>query len=55
VNAGGQAIVGNVTKGTGGESKSEGQPDAKHLTHAPGEALPSEIQADKEAEPVADS
>jgi hypothetical protein len=53
VNAGGQAIVGNVTGGSGGKRKSEERPDAKHLTHAPGETLPSEIQADRKALPIA--
>ncbi len=53
VNAGGQAIVGTVTGGTGGKEKSEEQPDAKQLTHAPGQTLPGEIEADKEPVPVA--
>ena len=52
VQAGGQAIVGTVTGGTGGKEKSEGQPDAKQLTHAPGETRPSEVQADKTTLPV---
>jgi hypothetical protein len=52
VQAGGQAIVGNVTGGTGGKIKSKEQPDALHLTHAPGQTLPSDIQAHKETVPV---
>jgi hypothetical protein len=55
VNAGGQAIVGTVTGGTGGKAKSEEQPDAKHLPHAPGETLPSDIETHAEAMPVASS
>jgi hypothetical protein len=46
VHAGGQAVVGMVTPGGGDQSKSQDQPDAKQLTHAP---QPSE---DKEREPV---
>jgi hypothetical protein len=49
VNAGGQAIVGNVTGGTGATGKSEERPDAKQLTHAPGETLPSEIEENRPA------
>ena len=41
VNEGGQAIVGNV-QGGGGETKTEGQPHAKQVTHAPGTPLPSQ-------------
>jgi hypothetical protein len=52
VNAGGQAIVGNVTGGTRAKGNSEEQPDAKHLTHAQVEALPSEVQAERENVPV---
>jgi hypothetical protein len=48
VKDGGQAIVGTVTGGTGRKEKSEEQPDAKQLTHAPGETLPSDIQAHAE-------
>jgi hypothetical protein len=47
--AGGRAIVGNLTRGTGGKAKSEEQPDAKHLTHAPGETLPSDIKTNPKA------
>jgi hypothetical protein len=51
VNAGGQAIVGNVeTPGDGAPSKSKDQPHA--LTHAPGATLPSEIEAKREAVPI---
>ena len=53
VNAGGQAIVVNVTGGTGAKAKLEDQPNAKHLTHAPGQALPSEIETEREALPIA--
>lgn len=53
VNAGGQAIVGSVTGGAGGKAKSAEQPDAKQLTHAPSETLPSNIEAHKRALPVA--
>jgi hypothetical protein len=51
VNEGGQAIVGNVTTGGGGIEKSEDQPHAKRITHAPGETVPSEIEAIKETVP----
>jgi len=50
VNEGGQAIVGNVTHQGGGSSpKSEGQPHA--LGHAPGTAMPSDIEAERQAVP----
>lgn len=52
VNAGGQAIVGNVTGGGGVKANSKDQPDAKQITHAPGEALPSDIEAHSETVPV---
>jgi hypothetical protein len=42
---GGQAIVGPVTQG-GVDTKKEKQPHAKPITHAPGEALPSEDTAE---------
>src|SRR5438309_2142140 len=45
VHQGGQAIVGAVTQGGGLSSKLEEQPDAKALTHAPGQTLPGEIEA----------
>jgi hypothetical protein len=48
VHAGGQAVVGVVEQG-GGQSKSQDQPDAKQLTHAPQQAMRSE---DKEREPM---
>jgi hypothetical protein len=55
VNAGGQAIVGNVgtpsSPGVGGQPKSEDQPHA--LTHAPGTTLQGTIEAEREAVPVA--
>ena len=44
VNEGGQAIVGNV-QGGGGETKTEGQPHAKQVTHAPGTPMPSQDEA----------
>jgi hypothetical protein len=52
VHQGGQAIVGVVTTGGGAQSKSEGQPHApRRITHEPGETLPSEIEAVREAVP----
>ena len=55
VQAGGQAIVGAVTAGTttggGGSNENERQPHA--LAYAPGEALPREIEAHREAVPLA--
>ena len=48
MHGGGQAIVGNVTGGPGAQPKSEEQPDAKQPTYAPGETLPSEIQAQRQ-------
>lgn len=54
VHQGGQAIVGAVTAGGEALSKSEGQPDApRSITHEPGETLPSEIEAVREAVPSA--
>ena len=52
VNAGGQAIVGNVSPGGGAKEKSEEQPHAKQLAHAASETLPSNIEAHKEPVPV---
>jgi hypothetical protein len=50
VHAGGQAVVGMVeTPGGGDRAKSEDQPHAKQITHAPQRAVWS---ADKEREPV---
>lgn len=46
VQAGGQAIVGNV-RGDRAKPKSEEQPDAKQLAHAPGQALPGQIEAER--------
>jgi hypothetical protein len=53
VNAGGQAIVGNVEAPVGGgpPQKSEDQPHA--LTHAPGATLQGIIEAEREAVPIA--
>ena len=51
VHQGGQAIVGNVTSGGGVSSKMEDQPHAPAITHEPGQTLPSEIEADREAVP----
>lgn len=54
VNQGGQAIVGNVTHPGGGSApKSEGQPHAKSLAHAPQPEMPGDIEAEREAVPVA--
>jgi hypothetical protein len=52
VHSGGQAIVGSVTGGAGVPSKSEEQPDARQLAHAPEPALRSQ-DAEREAVPVA--
>jgi hypothetical protein len=52
VNAGGQAIVGNVeTPGGGPPKKSEEQPHA--IGYAPGTTLQGTVEADREAVPVA--
>jgi hypothetical protein len=52
VNAGGQAIVGSVAApGVGLSPKSEDQSHA--LTHAPGTQMPSTIEAQREAVPIA--
>jgi hypothetical protein len=54
VNAGGQAIVGNVeTPGARAPEKSEDQPHAKQLAHAPVATLPSAIEAEREHMPIA--
>ena len=49
VHAGGQAIVGNVTHPEGGgvQKKTEEQPHAKTITHAPEQALPRQNQKRK--------
>jgi hypothetical protein len=47
-----EAIVGAVTGGTGVQTKSEEQPDAKQISHAPEPALRS-TDAEREAVPVA--
>jgi hypothetical protein len=50
VHAGGQAVVGMVqTRGGGDQPKSEEQPHARQITHAP---QPAVWSADKEREPV---
>jgi hypothetical protein len=55
IHSGGQAIVGAVNShippGGGGTAKTEHQPHA--LEHAQSEALPSEIEAHREAVPIA--
>lgn len=50
VHQGGQAIVGAV-QGGGAPPKSQEQPDAIAITHEPGQTLPSQIQAVREAVP----
>src|SRR4051812_38501486 len=53
VHAGGQAVVGTVEHRRGGDqSKSEDQPHAKHLAHAPQPAMRSEDE-EREREPIA--
>ena len=52
VNAGGQAIVGTVEAGGGVANKSEGQPHAKALSHAPVTPLRSE-DPERQLVPVA--
>jgi hypothetical protein len=54
VHSGGQAIVGAVTGGSGVQTKSKEQPDAKQLTHAPEPAL-RRADAERETVPVASS
>jgi hypothetical protein len=49
VHEGGQAVVGVVTPGGGDRQKSEDQPHAKQIAHAPGVTMPS---ADTPREPV---
>jgi hypothetical protein len=51
VHSGGQAIVGAVTQGGGVSSKLEDQPVATALSFEPGQTLPSEIEAVREAVP----
>jgi hypothetical protein len=54
VHEGGQAIVGSVEHpGGGSRPKSEDQPHAKQIAHAPIAPMPSTIEADREAVPVA--
>jgi hypothetical protein len=53
VHSGGQAIVGNVAPGGGVSSKLEDRPHAPSLPHEPGQTLPSEIEAIREAVPSA--
>jgi hypothetical protein len=53
---GGQAIVGNVSasaEGVGARKKTEGQPHA--LGYAPGVEMPRQIEAEREALPIAGS
>jgi hypothetical protein len=45
VHQGGKAIVGAIQAGGGASNNPEGQSHAKTITHAPGETLPSEIEA----------
>ncbi|MEP0321286.1 hypothetical protein [Bauldia litoralis] len=53
VHDGGQAIVGNVENPGGGSApKSEGQPHAKQIAHAPQPAMPSQIEAERATVPV---
>lgn len=49
VNAGGQAIVGNLQSGAGGSTKSEDQPHAQSIAHAPEPAMRSPFEAEREA------
>jgi hypothetical protein len=51
VNAGGQAIVGNVQGGGGVSQKSEDQAYAEAITHAPEQEVRSPFEADREAMP----
>ena len=51
VNAGGQAIVGNVESRAGVQQNSEGQPHAEAITHAPEPEMRSSLTADGEAVP----
>lgn len=57
VHQGGQAIVGRVTAagGGGGGMKSGDQPhepEPRSITHEPGEAMPGDIEAERQAVPV---
>jgi len=52
VHQGGQAIVGAV-QGGGASTETGGQPHAQALAYAPGQTLPSEIEAVREAVPSA--
>jgi hypothetical protein len=52
VHQGGQAIVGAIQAGGGASNNLEGQSHEKAITHAPGETLPSEIEAVGEAVPI---
>ncbi len=59
VHEGGQAIVGNVSHQGGGVApKSEDQPhatEARSISHEPGTQVPCDIEAEREAMPVASS
>jgi len=52
VHEGGQAIVGNV-QGGGVTPNSEDQSHAKQITHAPGTEMPRQVEAERQAVPVA--
>jgi hypothetical protein len=53
--AGGQAIVGAVNTGTtpGGGASNENQRQPHAIVHSPGKTLPREIEAHREAVPLA--
>ena len=53
VHQGGQAIVGTVHTGAGGDKKSEDQVHATSVSHAPEQAMRSAFETDGEAVPVA--
>jgi len=53
VNDGGRAIVGALSTGGGGHGKNEEQPHAKQITHAPGQAVPGNVETVKAIVPVA--
>jgi hypothetical protein len=50
VHSGAQAIVGHVGPGGGAPRKTEDQPHA--IANAPGQAMPSQIEAERQAVPV---
>lgn len=53
VHAGAQAIVGPVTHQGGNVARSEEQPHAKAIAHAPGATMLGQVEADGEAMPIA--